>query len=169
MCSAVFVLSLLVAMDPVRIGITALLISRPRPILNLFAFWLGGMAAGISVALVVLLFLRDFTLPLIREVVSALSSPTVAGTAGCDRCAGGVIAARSLGRQRVPVPATGGEAAVSVLEPDTVDRIRPTLDPRPTRRRVIGRGVRRRPRIGDAACRVPGGDDRDTGLGSNCR
>ena len=48
MCSAVFVLSLLVAMDPVRIGITALLLSRPRPMLNLFVFWLGGMAAGID-------------------------------------------------------------------------------------------------------------------------
>ncbi len=66
MSSAVLVLSLLVALDPVRIGITALLISRPRPMLNLFAFWLGGMAAGIATALIVLLFLRDFTISFMR-------------------------------------------------------------------------------------------------------
>jgi hypothetical protein len=59
MWSAVFLLSVVVAMDPVRIGITALLLSRPRPVLNLLVFWLGGMAAGITVAVVVLLFLRD--------------------------------------------------------------------------------------------------------------
>ena len=35
MSSAVLALSLLAAIDPVRIGITALLISRPRPMLNL--------------------------------------------------------------------------------------------------------------------------------------
>ena len=70
MWSAVLVLSFS-AMDPVRIGITALLISRPRPMLNLLAFWLGGMAAGITMALVVLLWLRELSLPLMRVVVSA--------------------------------------------------------------------------------------------------
>ena len=46
--------------------------------LNLLAFWLGGMAAGIGVALAVLLFLREFTLSVMRAVVSATSSPIVA-------------------------------------------------------------------------------------------
>ena len=63
MWSAVLVLSLVVAMDPVRIGITALMLSRPRPMLNLFVFWLGGMTAGITVALVVLRCLRELALP----------------------------------------------------------------------------------------------------------
>ena len=119
MCSAVFVLSLLVAMDPVRIGIMALLISRPRPMLNLLAFWLGGMAAGISVALVVLLFLRDFTLSVMREVVSAISSPIVAHIQVAIGVLAVLIAARFWARQRAPVPVTGGEASVSVLEPNT--------------------------------------------------
>jgi hypothetical protein len=43
----VLVLGLMAATDPVRIGIAALLISRPRPLRNLLAFWLGGMATGI--------------------------------------------------------------------------------------------------------------------------
>jgi hypothetical protein len=119
MSSAVVVLSLLVALDPVRIGITALLTSRPRPMLNLFAFWLGGMAAGIATALVVLLFLRDFTISLMREVDSASTSQTVA----CIQVVTGVLAvlisARLWARQRAPVPVTGGDSSVLVLEPNT--------------------------------------------------
>lgn len=119
MSSAVLVLSLLVALDPVRIGITALLISRPRPMLNLFAFWLGGMAAGIATALVVLLYLRDFTISLLRAVDSASSRQTTA----CIQVVIGVlavlIAARLWARQRAPVPVTGGDSSVLVLEPNT--------------------------------------------------
>jgi hypothetical protein len=122
MSSAVLVLSLLVALDPVRIGITALLISRPRPMLNLFAFWLGGMAAGIATALVVLLYLRDFTISLLRAVDSASSRQTIA----CIQVVIGVlavlIAARLWARQRAPVPVTGGDSSVLVLEPNTATR-----------------------------------------------
>jgi hypothetical protein len=119
MCGAVFVLSVLVALDPVRIGIVALLISRPRLMRNLFAFWLGGMVAGITVAVVVLLFLRDVTLPLMQDVVSAMSSPVAAQT----QVAIGVLLVSSgaliWARQREPASATGGEAAVAVLRPHT--------------------------------------------------
>ena len=78
MSSAVLALSLLAAIDPVRIGITALLISRPRPMLNLVAFWVGGMAAGIVAAVGALLFLRDLTLSVETALVSAASSRSVA-------------------------------------------------------------------------------------------
>jgi hypothetical protein len=118
MCSAVFFLSLLVALDPVRIGIVALMISRPRPMRNLLAFWLGGMVAGMSVAVVVLLYLRDVTLPLMHKVVSAMSTPIAAQT----QVAIGVLAVSSAALiwagQREPIAATGGEAAVSVLRPN---------------------------------------------------
>ena len=122
MCSAVLVLSLVAAMDPVRIGIAALLISRPRPMLNLLAFWLGGMAAGIAAPLVVLFFLRDFTLSVMRVMVSAVSSPIVAhiqvaiGVVAVPITA--LIVARVWARPRAPVPA-GGEASVLVREQKT--------------------------------------------------
>jgi hypothetical protein len=109
-------------MDPVRIGIAALLISRPRPMLNLLAFWLGGMAAGIAAPLVVLFFLRDFTLSVIRVMVSAVSSPIVAhiqvaiGVVAVPITA--LIAARVWVRPRAPMPA-GGEASLLVREPKT--------------------------------------------------
>ena len=120
MCSAVLVLSLVVAMDPVRIGITALLMSRPRPMLNLFAFWLGGMVAGIGTALVVLLFLRDFTLSLMREVDSAITSQTVAYVQVAIGVLALLAAARLWARQHALVPVTsGGEPTDLALEPKT--------------------------------------------------
>ncbi len=169
MCSAVLVLSLLVALDPVRIGIMALLISRPRPMLNLLAFWLGGMAAGIATALLVLFFLRDFTLSLMREVDSASSSPIVAGIQVAIGVLAVLIAARLWARQRAPVPVTGGDSSVLVLEPNTA-----TGSSRLSIRCQLEGGSLvvafcRRPRIGNATCGVPGGDGRHSGLGSNCR
>ena len=116
-------LSLLAAVDPVRIGITALLISRPRPMLNLLAFWLGGIVTGIGVALAVVLFLRDFTLSVMRAVISATSSPIVAyaqvalGMLGVS-CAV-LLVARSWLRQHSPVPVTGVDSSVLQLEANT--------------------------------------------------
>jgi hypothetical protein len=139
MCSAALVLALVAAMDPVRIGIVALLISRPRCMRNLFAFWLGGMATGIAVALVVLLFLRDFALSVMRVVVSAVSQPIV----GHIQVAIGVlalqiaalIAARFSTRQRTLVPVAGGGRSVLVIEPNT-----PTGSGRPSIRGQLERG-----------------------------
>jgi Sap, sulfolipid-1-addressing protein len=119
MWSAVLVMSLVAAIDPIRIGIVALLISRPRPMVNLLAFWLGGMAAGIAAALVLVLFLRGFMLSVIRVLLSAFNG----SAAGHVQVAIGVlavlIAARVWVRQRAPAPVTGGEPSVLVLEQNT--------------------------------------------------
>ena len=79
-CKRSFALSLLAAIDPVRIGITALLISRPRPMLNLVALWVGGMAAGIVAALGALLFLRDFSFLLMTGGGFGYQQPRVSPT-----------------------------------------------------------------------------------------
>ncbi len=120
MWSAVLVLSLVVAMDPVRVGITALLLSRPRPVLNLFVFWLGGMTAGITVALAVLLFLRDLALPLLRVAISAVSSPTAAHIQVVIGGFAVLIAARFWAHQRAPAPVTGADASGLLLQRNTV-------------------------------------------------
>jgi hypothetical protein len=122
MCSAVLLLSLLVAMDPVRIGITALLLSRPRPMRNLLAFWLGGMAAGIATAFLVLLCLRDFAVSFVSQMVSALSSPIAAYVHVSIGVLAVLIAGRLWARHHVTVPVTGGESSVLVLERDTPTR-----------------------------------------------
>jgi Sap, sulfolipid-1-addressing protein len=129
MSSAVLLLALVAAMDPVRIGIVALLISRPRPMLNLLVFWLGGIAAGIVAALVVLLFLRDLMLSVMRVVGSAASSPFVAHVQVTIGVLAVVIAALTAARfwahQRAPVSVTGGEPSVLLLEPNTPTRSSP--------------------------------------------
>ena len=123
MSSAVLLLSLLAAIDPVRIGITALLISRPRPMLNLLAFWSGGMAAGVGAALGVVLFLREFTLSVMRAVDSASS-----GLVGVYiQVALGVLAVsiavlltgRYRARRRASMPVAVGEASVPPAAPKT--------------------------------------------------
>ena len=88
--------------------------------LNLLAFWVGGMAAGIVASLGVLLFLRDFALSVETAVVSATSSPSVAylqfviGVLAVSLAA--LMLARFGARQRTAVPMTGGESAVLMLE-----------------------------------------------------
>jgi hypothetical protein len=74
MWGTVLVLALMGATDPVRLGIAALLVSRPRPMLNLFTFCLGGIAAGLAAALVVLILLRDLALKVVQDVSSAAAS-----------------------------------------------------------------------------------------------
>lgn len=120
MCSAVFLLSLLAAIDPVRIGITAMLMARPRPMLNLLSFWLGGIVTGIAAALAALLCLRDLTLSVMRAVVSSASSPGAAYV----QVAAGVLAvscaalllARFSARHRSPVAVDTGGASILLLE-----------------------------------------------------
>ncbi|OBG28525.1 GAP family protein [Mycobacterium sp. 852002-51057_SCH5723018] len=122
MCSAVLLLAVVAAIDPVRIGIAALLISRPRPMRNLFVFWLGGITTGIAVAVVVLLILRGFTLSVMRVVVSVLSRPIVAhaqvaiGVLALQIAA--LIGAHYWARRRTPVPVTGGGRSALILEPN---------------------------------------------------
>ena len=141
MASAVLVLSVSVAMDPVRIGITALLISRPRPMLNLFAIWLGGMAAGIATALVVLIFLRDLALSLMREVGSTSSSSTVAYIHVAIGVLAVLMAARLWARQHAPVPVAGGDSSV------------PGPGRRRTRHGIDQRGSRQVARVANRRCR----------------
>ncbi|OPX08149.1 GAP family protein [Mycobacterium sp. AT1] len=50
----VLVMALAVSVEPFRIGMTLLMLNRPRPALQLLAFLCGGFAMGITVGLVVL-------------------------------------------------------------------------------------------------------------------
>jgi type IV secretory pathway VirB2 component (pilin) len=67
-----------VSLEPFRIGMTILMMNRPRPLLQLLAFLAGGFAMGIAVGLIVLFILRPalgsahFTLPRVQIVVGVL-------------------------------------------------------------------------------------------------
>jgi Sap, sulfolipid-1-addressing protein len=67
-----------VSLEPFRIAMTVLMINRPRPLLQLLVFLVGGFAMGIAVGVVVLFVMRPalgsahFTLPRVQIVVGAV-------------------------------------------------------------------------------------------------
>ncbi|MGH3560436.1 MAG: GAP family protein [Mycobacterium sp.] len=68
------------SLEPFRIGMTLLMLNRPRPALQLFAFLCGGFAMGTAVGLVVLFVFRPtlmgpthFTLPRVQIVIGVLA------------------------------------------------------------------------------------------------
>jgi hypothetical protein len=74
------VMAIAVSMEPFRIGMTALMLNRPRPALQLLAFLSGGFAMGATVGLVVIFAFRPgllgsahFTLPKVQIVIGALA------------------------------------------------------------------------------------------------
>lgn len=121
MWTTVLVLALMTATEPVRLAAAIFLVTRPRPMVNLVAFWFGGMFTGMSVAMAVLLALRDFATVLMRHVDAFISSSTVAhaqvvlgviALVTAMLIAAGVTLRQSA---RAPVP-TVEEAAVLVEE-----------------------------------------------------
>lgn len=102
-------MALVTAPDPVRMGIAILLVSRPRPLLNLFAFWLGGMTTGVVAGLTALLVLRDALPGLVHDMTATMARLTgghvqiVVGVLALSVAAVGAMRRPA----RVPVPAGG--------------------------------------------------------------
>jgi hypothetical protein len=139
MWETVLVLALLAAPDPVRLGTVALVISRPRPLLNLLTFWLGCLAIAIAAALAMLFLLRDFTQSFMRVAVSATTNSTAAyiqiaiGVLSLPIAA--LIVVGISARQRARVPEPVGDRSALVLQPPTptafsrlLGRAKDTLD-----------------------------------------
>jgi Sap, sulfolipid-1-addressing protein len=80
MLVTVLVMALAVSIEPFRIGMTVLMLNRPRPALQLLAFLSGGFAMGMTVGLVVLFVFRRivlgstyFTLPKVQILIGFLA------------------------------------------------------------------------------------------------
>jgi Sap, sulfolipid-1-addressing protein len=73
MWSSVAVLALPIALDPVRLGVNLLLISRPRPAQNLLVYWVGCVLASLLLLLVPILALH-YT-PALSSFVHEMASP----------------------------------------------------------------------------------------------
>jgi Sap, sulfolipid-1-addressing protein len=122
MWGTVLALALVMAPDPARLAIVALLISRPRPLVNLLVFWLGGMATGTTIALGSVILLRDLALVVTRHVAStveSLQSGSVEIVVGVLALLIAALLSMRLRLHRAPVPITTGNAAVLVSEPST--------------------------------------------------
>jgi hypothetical protein len=76
----ILVMAVAVSLEPFRIGMTVLMLNRPRPMLQLLVFLCGGYAMGMTVGLVVLFVFRRrplesayFTLPKVQILIGALA------------------------------------------------------------------------------------------------
>jgi hypothetical protein len=126
MWTAVLFLGLGLAMDPLRLGLVIIVLSRQRPLPNLVAFWLGGMVAGVGVGLAALVFFRGVALAAIETLVAVTDSvrtSVVILAGGGLEITLGVLALTLLSglmiRQRVRVSVGDGDSALDAVEPRT--------------------------------------------------
>ncbi len=176
-------LGLGMAIDPARLGLAVVMLSRRRPMLNLFAFWVGGMVAGVGIALAVLVFMRDVALAAIQGVVSAANEFREA----VGILAGGrlhivigvimlLLAARmARARAQVGVPvgpvgvADGGMSALALAQrPGSCCAAGSAYSTDAAGRRCVA-GVRGGRRLVRTALRECGGVDGHHGIGSRDR
>jgi hypothetical protein len=125
MWATVFVLALWMATDPVRLIIATFLVSRPRPLQSLFAYWAGGVVGGVASSVGVLIALRDVATPILHDITSFVA----ACTGGYVRVALGVIAllfALRVGAGMLRQQPAG--VAMDAASPSAV-----ALEPRPSR------------------------------------
>lgn len=100
------VMAMAVSFEPFRLGMTVLMLSRPRPMLQLLAFLGGGFVMGTAVGLVVLFGLRGvvlgaahFTLPRVQCAIGVLALVIAAVLISNVRVPGRM---RAPGGMRVP-------------------------------------------------------------------
>lgn len=80
MLFTILVMAVAVSLEPFRIGMTVLMLNRPRPTLQLLTFLSGGFAMGLAVGLTVLFIFRHivvgspfFTLPRVQILIGTLA------------------------------------------------------------------------------------------------
>ncbi|MCV7398955.1 GAP family protein [Mycobacterium fragae] len=129
MWGSVLGLALLMALDPIRLGWTLLVISRPRPMQNLLAYWIGGLAVALLALLVPMMVLHHTQM--FASLAHYLStSPTVRhiqlGMGVLTLSIAALMIVRLLARQRQPahLVTPGGNTSPLLLDSNT-----PTASP----------------------------------------
>jgi Sap, sulfolipid-1-addressing protein len=151
----VLALALVGGLNPVRLGLILLVISRPRPVQNLLAYWVGCLIVSFTGMLVLLMVLH--ATPITRSFAHDLGTPvTVAGSTFRHFQIGmGVLAlsiaalmtVRSLARQRAHLPTLGANTSTLVPysnTPTAISRLLGRAQDAPTEgrsaiRRLLGR------------------------------
>lgn len=121
MWGSVLGLAFLTALDPVRLGITLLVLSRRRPVQNLFAYWLGSLTGCIP-GLVIPLTLLNVT-PMFRSAAEGMAHPETSSTVRHVQIGMGVLALsvaaiigiRLLARQRARRVMPGNGTTTTIL------------------------------------------------------
>lgn len=124
----VMLMTLLVALNPFLLAIILLQLSRPRPVQNLLAYWVGCMITNVPIFLVPLLALHY--IPSFAAIAQDLATPAPGASVKPIQIGAGVlamsiaalIAVRHRKRQRkeaevaIPVGVGGGNSSVLLLE-----------------------------------------------------
>ncbi|OBH62040.1 hypothetical protein A5684_14030 [Mycobacterium intracellulare] len=148
MWGSVLGLGILAALNPVRLGLALLMISRPRPGPSLLAYWIGGLTVCVP-ELVLPLMLLNFT-PMFGHLSHGSSSPSTSATLGKVQIGLGVIGlsiaaamtVRFVTRQRVaqPSPAPSQASAAPIAMPRLLTRVQDgSSDDGSALRRLLGR------------------------------
>ena len=121
----VLLMTLLVVLNPYLLAIILLIVSRPRPVQNLSAYWVGCMITNLPIFLVPLVALHlipsfaNFAHDLATPVPGATLKPIQLGAGLIMLLVAYLVAVRHRKRQRqeVLVPVTvGGDSSVLVLD-----------------------------------------------------
>ncbi|MBU9763106.1 GAP family protein [Mycobacterium sp. TNTM28] len=163
MWGPILVLALLTTVNPVRLGIILMVLSRPRPIKNLLAWWLGALIVGLVSLFIPLIllhtmpasanFVKDFahptTSPAAQYIAIGLGVLLLAGSVlmavrSSSRASArsGVVTQSNTGRQQ----STGGQTAPSSLSL-LLESEEPAQEGRSAVQRLLGR-IRRGWRTG---------------------
>lgn len=107
----ILVMALAVSLEPFRIGMTVLMLNRPKPTLQLLAFLCGGFAMGVTVGLVVIFVLR-------RRVIAVghLSLPNVQVFLGALAVLAAAVLAATVLWRRVRGPAADADRRESIVQ-----------------------------------------------------
>jgi hypothetical protein len=115
MLATVLIMALAVSIEPFRIGMTVLMLNRPRPALQLFAFLCGGFAMGTTVGLVVLFVFRRILLG-----TSLVTVPRIQLLIGLLVLAIAAVVAVDLFGRLGPRPALVARPATELLKGDSL-------------------------------------------------
>jgi Sap, sulfolipid-1-addressing protein len=153
--SSVLVLALLAALNPVRLGLALLVISRPRPMQNLLAYWVGCLTVSLLYMLVPLMVLH-FT-PLFGSFAHDVGTPGTAASSTVRHIQigmgvlvlsiGALMTVRFSARHRARVPTQGADTSTLVPDsktPTIISRLLGRAQDAPTQggsaiRRLLGR------------------------------
>ena len=126
MWSSMALLAIPIALDPVRLGLTLLLISRPRPAQNLLVYWVGCLTLGLVLLLVPILILH-FT-PTFSAFAHDLATPATAASSTVHylEIAAGVLVlsiaalmgSRFFARRRALPPSRSADTSTVMVDSD---------------------------------------------------
>jgi hypothetical protein len=115
-------MAILFAINPVLLAIIVLMISRPRPVQNLLAYWVGSVIVNVPCLLVPLMVLHVTFRASAHDLASPATSPTVhyiqLGMSVLALSIAALMMVRSA-RQRARQPTSVGNTSIMVLDSDT--------------------------------------------------